>query len=252
MLCQLALIKNVYRRLTEPDHCLLCLTPLRNQPLALCNGCQLDLPWLLHSCRHCALPLPADATRCSQCLADAPLFRLARCAWRYDFPVNALIGGFKYNRQWPAGQLLSSLLATHLQHLHVEEDLTLPDALIPVPLSARRLRQRGYNQALMIARWLGKPLRVPVLHNSVKRVRNTQIQQGLNARQRQANMLNAFAVTRPAQVCGRHLALVDDVLTTGATCTALTKALLAAGAARVDVYCLARAGRLDNSLSQPP
>lgn len=244
MHCQLSLIRKVYRKLTQPDHCLLCLSPLHNQPLALCSGCQLDLPWLLHACQLCALPVPSGTTSCNNCQQRRPQFRLARCAWHYGFPVNSLIGGFKYNRQWPAGKLLSLLLAQHLRHLHEEDDLELPDALIPVPLSARRLRQRGYNQALMIARWLGKPLQIKVLHNSVRRVRHTRIQQGLDARQRQANMHNAFAVTRPAHIQGQHLALVDDVLTTGATCASLTRALLVAGARRVDVYCLARAGRL--------
>lgn len=92
----------------------------------------------------------------------------------------------------------------------------------------------------MIADWLGKALQLSVLPNAVKRVRYTQIQQGLNSGQRQANMRNAFAALQPELIIGRHVALVDDVVTTGATCAALSQILLAAGAKQVDIYCLAR------------
>lgn len=249
MRCQLLWIQKVYNLLLQPDHCLLCLGRPDNQPLPICSGCQQDLPWLLHGCRHCALPIAAGDDECAACQQQRQPFHKAYCAWRYDFPVNMLVGNFKYARDWPAGRLLSELLIAHLSYLQQEEGLELAEALIPVPLASQRLRQRGYNQALMIAQWLGQPLQRPVLHNAVRRVRYTRTQQGLNARQRQANMLNAFQVMQPQQVAGRHLALVDDVLTTGATCAALARTLLAAGARRVDVYCLARTGRQE--LMQP-
>lgn len=251
MRCQLLTIRKVYNRLLQPDHCLLCLAPVHNQPLAICSGCQLDLPWLLHACRHCGLPIPPEDHECSACQEQRQPFLLARSAWRYTFPVDALVSGFKYSKRWPAGRLLSSLLAEHLQYLHDERQLQLAEALIPVPLSAKRLRQRGYNQANMIASWLGKPLQLPVLDKALQRVRHTRIQQGLDARQRQDNMRNAFVVSQPRQIAGRHLALVDDVLTTGATCAAATRTLLAAGARRVDVYCLARTGLADNPDTWP-
>lgn len=240
MRCQLLKTKRVYQWLLQSDHCLLCLAKLRHSPLAICSGCQLDLPWLLQGCRHCALPLPDGDQECRDCQQKLPVFQLVACAWRYDFPVNMLIGNFKYAKDWPAGRLLSELLAEHLVFLQQEAGLELADALLPIPLASKRLRQRGYNQAAMIAGWLGKSLQRPVLHQAVRRVRQTQTQQGLDARQRQANMLNAFQIMQPQQIAGRHLALVDDVLTTGATCAELADLLLAAGARRVDVYCLAR------------
>lgn len=244
MACQLGLVKKVYRWAMQADHCLLCLAPVRGQLQAICSGCQLDLPWLLQGCEGCALPVPTGVQWCTACQQQPQPFAGAQCAWRYDFPVNMLIGNFKYARDWPAGRLLSELLAAHLAFLRDENGLQLAEALVPVPLAGKRWRMRGYNQAQMIADWLGKALQVPVLERAVKRVRYTQIQQGLDARQRQANMHNAFAVLQPQQVAGRHIAVVDDVLTTGATCAALTRELLAAGARRVDVYCLARTGRV--------
>ena len=243
MACQLSSIKKVYSRLRQADHCLLCLAPVRGQMQAICSGCQLDLPWLLHGCAGCALPVPHGERLCTACQQQPQPFTTACCAWRYDFPVNMLIGNFKYARDWPAGRLLGELLAAHLAFLRDEQGMQLAEALVPVPLADKRWRQRGYNQAQMIAGWLGRELQIPVLERTVRRVRYTKIQQGLDARQRQANMRNAFAVLQPQQVAGRHLALVDDVLTTGATCAALTRELLAAGARRVDVYCLARTGR---------
>lgn len=244
MHCQLSWIKKVYNYLLRPDQCLLCLARQPDQTLAICAGCQHDLPWLLHGCRHCALPVPAGDKECSACQQQRQPFRQVYCAWRYDFPVNMLIGNFKYARDWPAGRLLSELLATQLQYQQQEAQLELAEALVPVPLASKRLRQRGYNQAHMMAGWLGKSLQLPVLTTVASRVRYTQVQQGLDARQRLANMHNAFAIQHPELIRGRHLALVDDVVTTGATCAALTRSLLTAGARRVDVYCLARTGFL--------
>ncbi len=254
MACQLSWIKKVYHRLLQPDHCLLCLALIRDQHHAICSDCQLDLPWLLHGCHHCALPIPPGDSECTSCQQQRQPFHLACCAWQYEFPVNRLIAGFKYNKHWPAGRLLGELFAEHLQFLHDEQGLELADALIPVPLSAKRQRQRGYNQARMIAGWLSRQLGRPVLDKAVRRIRHTQVQQGLDAQQRQANMRNAFDIQRPELIASRHLALVDDVLTTGATCAALARCLLAAGARRVDVYCLARtpAARTGGSLYPPP
>lgn len=242
MACQLSWIKKVYASLLQPDACLLCLGRRSGQALPICSGCQLDLPWLIHGCCHCALPIPVGDVECAGCQQRRQPFQQVHCAWRYDFPLDMLIGSFKYASNWPAGRLLSLLLASHLEYLHQEDGLELAEVLVPVPLARKRLRQRGYNQAQMIANWLSKGLQVPVLSQAVDRIKTTKIQQGLNVHQREANVRNAFAVARPEQISGLHVALIDDVLTTGATCAALARALLAAGARRVDVYCLARTG----------
>jgi ComF family protein len=109
-----------------------------------------------------------------------------------------------------------------------------------VPLAARRLRQRGFNQATLLARWLSGPLDIPCEEHLLRRVQDTPAQQALDAKARRRNLRQAFALTPDARLRNRHLALVDDVLTTGATAQALAHLLLEAGAARVDVYCLAR------------
>ena len=131
------------------------------------------------------------------------------------------------------------LLSHHLQHAF-SEGLARPDLLLPVPLSGRRLRQRGFNQAGMLARWLSQGLQLTLNEHVLQRRQDTQAQQQLNAAQRLRNLRQAFALAPASQVRGLHLAIVDDVLTTGATAESIARLLRKAGAARVDVYCLAR------------
>ena len=113
----------------------------------------------------------------------------------------------------------------------------------PVPLARRRQRRRGFNQAQMLADWLGRRLQLPVHGDWLQRRLDTPAQQGLDAATRKRNLRQAFALDAGAELAGRHLALVDDVLTTGATAGILARLLRRAGAARVDVYCLARTPR---------
>jgi ComF family protein len=205
----------------------------------VCTVCEIELPWLGDHCLTCALPLPAPGLTCGHCLKQPPAFEQVIAPWIYSFPVDSLITRFKHNAKWPFGRLLGELLAQYLQH-RFEDDLQRPDALIPVPLANRRLRQRGFNQAAMLAHWLSTSLDIPCDERLLLRTQDTDAQQALNAEARRKNLRNAFALAPGAVVKGRHLALVDDVLTTGATAQALARLLMDAGAARVDVYCLAR------------
>jgi ComF family protein len=205
----------------------------------ICTACETDLPWLGDQCQTCALPLPAAGLTCGQCLKQPPAFERVAVPWTYSFPIDSLITRFKHSAKWPFGRLLAELLARSLQH-RFDEDLDRPDVLVPVPLATKRLRQRGFNQAAMLARWLGSSLDIPCDERLLLRVQDTSAQQELKADARKKNLRNAFALAPDAPIKGRHLALVDDVLTTGATAQALARLLMDAGAARVDVYCLAR------------
>lgn len=228
----------VYNWLKSTQSCLLCDLPADTaQPL--CGACQDELPWLGPHCAVCALPLPAAGLVCAACLRRAPGFQRVEAPWRYAFPVDALITRFKHQSAWPLGRLLGALLAEHLQHAYLE-GLPRPALLLPVPLARPRLRRRGFNQAALLARWLGEALDLAVREDLLLRPQDTAAQQQLDAAARRRNLRRAFAVADPAALAGRHVALVDDVLTTGATAGALARLLLKAGAARVDVYCLAR------------
>lgn len=219
--------------------CLLCGAVADHAGLPLCTGCDTDLPWLAGRCSICALPLPVVGLTCGQCLRRAPAFERVEAPLRYGFPVDTLITRFKHQASTPLGGLLAQLLARHLQHAY-HDGLARPDCLLPVPLSAQRERQRGFNQSGLIADWLGRDLTLPVEHRTLRRVLDTPPQQGLDAAARRRNLRHAFALDLAATLEGRHIALVDDVLTTGATAQCIARQLRRAGAARVDVYCLAR------------
>jgi ComF family protein len=202
-------------------------------------ACETELPWLGDHCQTCALPLPGPGMTCGQCLVQPPAFEQVVAPFTYSFPIDTLITRFKHSAKWPLGHLLAELLAQALQH-RFADDLPRPDLLLPVPLATKRLRQRGFNQAAMLSRWLSTRLDLPWDERLLLRTQDTGAQQTLNASERRQNMCNAFALAPGASIQGRHLALVDDVLTTGATAQALARLLMDAGAVRVDVYCLAR------------
>ena len=238
MRCQPRDKDQVYICLKNVQICLLCDEPAEAE-MPICVACEAEMPWLGEHCQTCALPLPEAGLTCDGCLLEPPAYEQVAVPWRYDFPVDSLITRFKHNAKWPFGHLLADVLSQYLQH-RFDEDLPRPDALLPVPLAAKRLRQRGFNQAAMLARWLSRQLDLPCEENVVRRIQDTSAQQDLDAKARKRNLRNAFALTTDAHVKGRHLALVDDVLTTGATAQALARLLMNAGAVRVDVYCLAR------------
>lgn len=153
--------------------------------------------------------------------------------------MDNLITRFKHQARWPFGRLLAEHLARYLQH-RFDEGLPRPTMLLPVPLARKRLRQRGFNQAQMLADWLSPMLDIPVQRELLQRIQDTPSQQALDAASRRRNLRQAFALPDEQQVVGRHVAVIDDVLTTGATAEALARLLKRAGAERVDIYCLAR------------
>jgi ComF family protein len=239
MHCQLNYKHEVYIWLKNNQTCLVCDEHTETAH-SICSACETELPWLMDHCNVCALPLPMEGLICGQCQRQPPAFKQVIAPWTYSFPVDSLISRFKHQAKWPMGHLLAHLLGQFLQDRYENSELTRPDGLLPVPMARGRLRERGYNQASMLARWLSKSLAIPAEEHLLLRPHETVAQQDLDAKTRQRNLLQAFALSDPDQVKGRHLALVDDVLTTGATANSLARLLMNAGARQVDVYCLAR------------
>lgn len=219
-----------FNHLIYPCYCLLCRAPARDR--ALCEACHADLPWQQYCCQRCALPLEHPATVCGGCLRKSPPFDTAIAPLRYGWPLDRLLTRFKFSHRLSHGRLLAQLLADHIPR----DDL--PTAIVPVPLHPARLRQRGFNQAHELAATLGRHFKVPVLPNACVRQRETDNQSELSAIQRHHNLKNAFAVrVKPPT----HLAIADDVMTTGSTVAELAKTLKRAGAEKISVWCVARA-----------
>ena len=234
-------VNKVYHWLKSKQSCLLCDAP-SHRLIALCEDCEAELPWLNEQCPQCALPMPSQRALCADCTHQPPLFSQVITPLQFSFPVDTLISRFKYQDNWPYGQLLSTLLAQHLSY-YFDEGGQRPDLILAVPLAKQRQRKRGYNQAQMICNWINKALDLDNPQRLLLRKRETISQQGLSAKARRDNLHNAFQLTQPEQIKNKYIVLVDDVLTTGTTCSIISGLLLEHGAARVDVYCLARTAK---------
>ncbi len=213
-----------------PQNCLLCAAPGGDN--LLCAACQAALPRLsAERCPLCALPAPGSNI-CGGCLGKAPHFDATQAVFSYEFPVDSLIHALKYAHRLAAAEFLGRALAQLPAPLH-------PDLIVPVPLAAARLAERGFNQALEIARPLALALGVPLEIRHIHRCRDTTSQAGLPLKERAKNMRHAFECE--LDLTGKTVLLVDDVMTSGATLDELARTLKAHGAARVENRVLARA-----------
>ncbi len=201
----------------------------------ICRACLEGLPLNRYACPRCAVPMPRDlgpAVLCGDCLSQAPAFDRALAPLLYQPPIDDLVAGFKYHHRLNWGRILGDLLADHLVH-HAAP----PALLLPIPTTAVRLRERGFNQAAELARRLALRLGIPWRTSLLLRIREADHQQGLSGSQRRRNMRGAFACRGrlPARI-----ALIDDVITTGATARAASAALKDAGVEWVEVWAVAR------------
>jgi ComF family protein len=215
-----------------PARCLLCGDP-GDAGRDLCAACRASLPWNRAACARCALPLPASAPVCGACLRQPPPVEATQAVFVYGFPVDRLLPRLKFHGGLAAGRLLAQLAADGFAHAQ------RPDALVPVPLHRARLRQRGYDQALELARPLARQLGLSLRTDLLRRIRATAPQSRLDAAARRRNLHDAFNVRSQAPLPA-HVALFDDVMTTGATLHAAARALRRAGVARVDAWVCAR------------
>ncbi|MCU0755830.1 MAG: ComF family protein [Xanthomonadales bacterium] len=219
-----------------PPHCALC-DAAGAQGLDLCGDCLAALPRSGAACGHCGLPTAIPVARCGRCLAAPPRFDAVIAPLRYAYPADRAIQAYKFYADLSLGRSLSALLVEAVR----AQRAPLPAVLLPVPLHRSRLRERGFNQSLEIARRVGTALGVPVDPSRLRRTRATAAQSGLDRRARRQNVRGAFTLEAGAALPDR-VAIIDDVLTTGATVSELARLLKDAGVAHVAVWTLARAG----------
>jgi len=211
-----------------PQQCLLCAAAA-TEPV--CAACHQQLPWLTGTgCPRCALPTPAGEI-CGACLKHPPRFDRVRAAAAYASPLAELIRVYKYQGALVLAPLFAQMLLPCV-------DSATVDLIIPLPLSRERLRERGFNQALEIARHVGRTTGISVNPHACRRVRDCAPQAALPWDERAKNIRGAFACA--SDVTGMRVAVVDDVLTTGATLNEIAKTLKRAGAVAVEGWVLAR------------
>jgi len=223
-----------------PATCLLCYQPTKRN-ISLCVPCTQDLPWLSHCCPQCALPLQTkyDDMHCGTCLRDPPAFQSTTTLFHYVKPIDYLITQLKFNAKLSCAASLGELMAEFILQQR-DPTLTLPQCIIPVPLHYKRLRIRGFNQALEIAKPISKQLNIPIDLQVSQRILPTASQTQISSRDRKDNIKNAFQIQHAPY---NHVAIVDDVITTGHTVRELSKMLHKAGIEKIEVWCIARTSR---------
>lgn len=212
-----------------PIICLLCQTKHYARQ-AICQSCFHQFPKLHAPCPLCAMPNSPDGP-CGKCLKHKPITDNIHISYPFTEPLRGLIHTFKYEKGLYLKSFLSQLMLQALQ------DTQKPECLIPIPLHPKRLQERGFNQSLLLTQHLGRLLSIPIDFKSCKKIKHTVPQATLEAKARQQNLSHTF---QTAPLPYQHIALIDDVYTTGSTVKALTKILKTQGIKRVDVWCIAR------------
>jgi len=241
--CNDAMIQRSSRLFTLlfPPACILCRQTIIDAAFAgdaeLCAGCYQKQPLNRICCKRCALPLAYDtdeAALCGRCIRQLPEYHYARSLFLYEGDIVALIHQLKFSEKISYARSIGEMLSPLLD----ADDL--PDCFLPVPLHVSRLRQRGFNQSIEITRVLASKTAIPIEIDAVERQRRTAPQTDLDARQRQKNVRGVFRVSSQVLLY-KHVLIIDDVMTTGATVNELARVLKKHGVERVGVLCIARA-----------
>jgi ComF family protein len=229
--------RSIHRRLL-PHICLLCdQVCSADANVDLCHHCRQVLPWNRVACLRCAIPMDTSqhAQICRSCRDQSPSYQQCVAPLLYTDQPRLWVQRLKFQHGLVEARLLGTLLADAVLDQYREQ--ALPDVLVPVPLSLRRLVRRGHNQALSLATVVARRVNRPVYRHRVTRVKHGPSQRGSSRQARQSNLIDAFASRRWQGQC---VALVDDVMTTGATLQALADVLLEAGASAVHGWCATR------------
>jgi ComF family protein len=223
------------------------LAKSNNKSAIICDDCHQRLPHSKNTCFSCGLPLADRSSHkdesasallipCGECLKNSPPYDKTLSAFHYETPVNDMITQLKYSAQFQCLPLLCEYLSEKIiQHY---QNINLPELILPVPLHPKKRQLRGYNQSQLIASKLSKQLNIKLNHQGILRIKKTNAQSGLDSVERKRNMKNAFQINTELP---KHIAIVDDVVTTGTTVSELSKQARQHGATQIDIWCLARA-----------
>lgn len=227
---------NIIQDSCLPPTCILCNSSGFNR-WDLCYDCYRQLPWAQHQCPQCGKSLSSEyptLTPCGSCINALPAFDSTIAVFKHRDAIRFLIAGLKFNAQYKHARLLGLLLAEAINLNPIR-----PEAIIPMPLHPSRYKERGFNQSIEIAKTVAKQLKIPLLLNHCIRNRGTEHQTHLSKTERRKNVSNCFTQLQPLPF--EHVAIIDDVMTTGSTAHELAKTLKAAGTQRVDMWVCAHA-----------
>lgn len=222
--------------LTIPGLCWLCLSPLALPHWGICSRCQRSVFLSVPCCPRCGLPAWSQTVACGRCLQKPPLWQALLAAGDYQPPLSQLVRRLKFHGQIALAPALARLIALRVRS--AGSRLARPDLLLAVPLHHRRAWRRGFNQSDYLARYLAHALNVAYYPAALRRTRATRVQHQLSARERKNNLTRAFSLE--ILVKGRHISVIDDVVTTGGTAAEITRLLLGHGAASVQIWCVCR------------
>ena len=215
-----------------PKKCHVCKrAPQENHPC--CESCYNELPFQHHACQQCGQRLIANSNYCGRCSNSPPIFDACFCPFQYKGIIKTHIQRFKYYDKPELMNFLVELLEFELQANKVQ----LPELIIPVPLHINRLRYRGYNQSLLLARALSSKLDIPMTQNFIQKHRNTDTQAGLSLKKRQNNLNGSFQMKK--NYSAKSVVIIDDVVTSGATVNEISKILKKNGVDYVQVWGIA-------------
>ena len=224
--------------LTVPGLCWLCKMPLALSAWGVCSVCTRSLERRITTCPQCGLPAANRYLPCGRCLKNPPPWSALVAVDDYVRPLSRLIHALKFSGQSSLAPPLARLLLLAVLQARRTRALPKIDMVVNVPLYRRRHWRRGYNQSDLLCRPLARWLGCRYTASALTRVHATAVQHQLNARLRKRNLKNAFRLE--LAVNGLHIAIVDDVVTTGSTVAELSRLLLRSGAASVQVWCLCR------------
>jgi ComF family protein len=218
-----------------PNNCVFC-RGVSNTRFAICSICYRELPWLFNACYQCGSSLDTvqESIRCQKCIISPPCFDKFCALFNYKPPISNLITNLKFKYKLAYGEVLGKLLLAQYPNWYKNE--TLPEAIVPVPLSKPRFKNRGFNQVQEILRPLQKNSNI--LDNICLRTKHTTPQTKISIRHRKRNLRKAFMLTQ--EVPHKHIAIMDDVVTTGSTINAISEAFREAGVQQIDVWCICK------------
>ena len=216
-----------------PHRCVGCKTVIEHGSYPFCDSCYIELPFQDHCCRRCGQAFTSELDYCGRCLVSPPAFDACFCPFKYEEPISGQIQKFKYSYK----SELANGLAQSIYREILSNNIKLPELLVPVPIHIGRLRERGFNQSLLLAKNLSTLLNVPYSNNIIKKHRATLAQVELSLKNRQKNVRKSFKLS--SKITAKSVAIVDDVFTTGATVAEITKILKRNGVDYVQIWGVA-------------